>query len=149
MVMIASSQSVMDEEIEEKILNILKPELNYICYNSTRACILHLLIKNKDLNHALCVEEISRKLGKRHSVVIHHLEKLSEWKLVEVIKLSKYGNKEKRKIWGLNLKYKNIIINVYNHLLKNFYNVNELEKMCCVNKNIRIVENKNNKNGSA
>ena len=140
-----NSQNGIDKETEERIINTVRPEFNYICYNSIRAGILHLLIKNVELNYSLSVEEISRKLGKRHSVIIHHLERLEEWRLVEVVKSSKYGNKEKRKIWGLNLKYPNLILRVYNYLLKIFYTPAELEKMCSVNKNVRILINRNNK----
>jgi len=124
-------------ENEESIIYSLRPEFNRICYNPIRASIIHLLVKSKDLNHTLCVEEISRKLGKRHSVVIHHLEKLFEWKVVDVVRSFKYGNKQKRSIWGLNLKYPNLIENVYSHMIKTFYTVSELDKMCCVNKSVR------------
>ena len=127
-----------DEEAEARIINILRPELNYICYNSIRASILHLMIKTPELNHSLSVEEIAKKLGKRHSVIIHHLEKLSDWNLVEVVKFSKYGNKGRRKIWGLNLKYPNLITQVYGHLLKTFFTINELNQMCSVNRNARV-----------
>ena len=119
----------VDEEVERKIVDWIRPELNYICFNSIRAGILHLLIKAKDLNHSMSVEEIAKRLGKRHSVIIHHLERLSEWKLVKIVKTSKYGEKEKRRIWGLNLKYPNLILTVYSHILKTFYTVQELEKI--------------------
>jgi DNA-binding transcriptional ArsR family regulator len=124
-------------ENEESIIYSLKPEFNRICYSPTRASIIHLLVKSKDLNHCLSVEEIAQKLGKRHSVVIHHLEKLSEWKVVDVVKTSKYGSKERRSIWGLNLKYPNLVQSVYSHMLKTFFTVNDLEKMCSVNVNVR------------
>jgi len=126
-------------ENEENIINSLRPEFNRICYNSIRASIIHLLVKSKDLNHALSVEEIAHRLGKRHSVVIHHLEKLLEWRIVDVVRSFKYGRKEKRSIWGLNLKYPSLIQSVYTHLLKTFYTVNELEEMCSVNKNARVM----------
>ena len=124
-------------ENEEKIIELTRPEFNYICYNSIRAGILHLLIKNKELGHALSVEEIAKKLGKRHSVIIHHLEKLEEWRLVRVVKFSKHGNKERRRIWGLNLRYPNLIKEVYKHTLKFFYTQQELEEICSVNVNLR------------
>ena len=117
----------------------LRPEFNRICYNSIRASIIHLLVKSKELNHSLSVEEIAYRLGKRHSVVIHHLEKLNQCKIVEIIRLLKYGDKERRSIWGLNMKYPNLVQNIYSHMLKTFYTVNELDKMCCINKNIRKI----------
>jgi len=129
--------NVQEDESEESVIFNLRPEFNRICYNTIRASIIHLLIKSKDLNHTLSVEEISHKLGKRHSVVIHHLEKLAYWKIVDVVKSLKYGNKKRRSIWGLNLKYPNLIQNVYSHMLKTFYTSNELDKMCCINKNVR------------
>lgn len=132
---ILSLQETADNE--ESILYSLRPEFNIICYNSTRASIIHLLVKSKDLNHSLSVEEISQKLGKRHSVVIHHLEKLMKWKVVNVVRAFRYGNKERRSIWGLNLKYPNLIQDIYSHMLKTFYTVNELERMCCINKSVR------------
>ena len=129
--------SAQEAENEESILFIIRPEFNRIAYNPIRASIIHLLVKSKDLNHALPVEEISHKLGKRHSVVIHHLEKLSSWKIVNVVKTSKHGSKHRRSIWGLNLKYPNLVQNIYMHMLKTFYTSSELDKMCCINKNIR------------
>ena len=124
---------------EESFLFNLRPELNRICYNPTRASIIHLLVKSKELNHALSVEEISHKLGKRHSVVIHHLERLADWKIVNIVKTYQYGRKQKRSIWGLNLKYPNVVQNVYSHMLKTFYTANELDRMCCINKNVRVM----------
>jgi DNA-binding transcriptional ArsR family regulator len=85
----------------------------------------------------LSVEDIAQKLGKRHSVVIHHLEKLYKWKVVDVVKTSNYGDKQRRSIWGLNLKYPNLVQSVYSHMLKTFFTVNDLERMCSVNVNVR------------
>ena len=124
-------------ENEESIIFNLRPEFNRIAYNPIRASIIHLLVKAKDLNHALSVEEIAHRLGKRHSVVIHHLERLHEWKIVDVVKSFKHGSKSRRSIWGLNLKYPNLVQSIYSHMLKTFYTPSELDKMCCVNKNIR------------
>jgi DNA-binding transcriptional ArsR family regulator len=124
-------------ENEESVIYSLRPEFNRICYNSIRASIIHLLIKAKDLNHSLSVEDIAYRLGKRHSVIIHHLEKLLNWKIVDVAKALKYGNKERRSIWGLNLKYPNLIQAIYSHMLKTFYTLNELDKMCNINKDAR------------
>jgi len=136
-----NTDEAIDPKIEERIINLLKPEFNLICYNPIRASILHLLIKTKELNHALRVEEIAFKLGKRHSVILHHLEQLKEWNLVRIVKNSKWGNKQKRVIWGLNLKYPRLILNVYAHLLKTFYTIQELERMCNVNLNVRKLNN--------
>ena len=124
-------------ENEEDIVNYLKPEFNKICYNSVRASIIHLLMKSKELDNCLSVEVIARKLGKRHSVVIHHLEKLMSWGVVDIVKTYKYGEKEKRSIWGLNKKYPNLIFSLYNYMIRTFYTINELEEMCSININVR------------
>jgi hypothetical protein len=122
---------------EESIILNLRPEFNRICYNSIRSCIVHLLVKSKDLNYSLSVEEIAYKLGKRHSVIIHHLEKLSNWKIVDVSRNFKYGSKTRRSIWGLNTKYPNLVQDLYYHMLKNFYTANELDSLCSINQNTR------------
>jgi len=132
---ILNVQEIADNE--ESMLYSLRPEFNIICYNSTRASIIHLLVKSKDLNYALSVEDIAQRLGKRHSVIIHHLEKLMDWKIVDVVRTFKHGGKERRSIWGLNLKYPNIVQNVYSHMLKTFYTINELERMCSINRSVR------------
>ncbi len=124
-------------ENEDSMIFNLRPEFNRICYNSIRASIIHLLVKSKELNHSLSVEEIAYKLGKRHSVVIHHLEKLNQCKIVEIIRLLKYGDKERRSIWGLNMKYPNLVQTVYTHMLKTFYTANELDRLCSINKDAR------------
>ena len=128
--------SAMNEESD--LIQAIRPELNQICSNSIRACILHCLVKAKSLNHSLSVEEIAKSIGKCHSVIIHHLEKLDRCNLISVVKSRKYGNKQKRCIWGLNVKYHNLISITYNHILKNFFTQAELEKMCNVNKNVRM-----------
>ena len=125
------------DENEESIIYSIRPEFNRICYNSIRASIIHLLVKTKELNHSLSVEEISHRLGKRHSVVIHHLEKLMDWKIVDVVKTYKYGRKQRRSIWGLNLRYPNLIKDVYSYLLKTFYTISELEELCNINQSAR------------
>lgn len=131
------AQGAVSEDMEERIINQLRPELNLICYNPIRACIIHLMIKAYPLNHSMRVEDLAKKLGKRHSVVIHHLEQLSRWNLVHVVKNSNYGNKQRRSIWGLNLKFPNLLYNVYGHILKFFYTQDELEKMSSINKSVR------------
>jgi len=126
-------------ENEESMIFNVRPEFNRICYNPIRASIIHLLVKSKDLNYCLSVEEIAHKLGKRHSVIIHHLEKLLYWKIINIVKSFKHGDSNRRSIWGLNMKYPNLVQSVYSHMLKTFYTVNELDKMCCVNKNTRKI----------
>jgi len=127
-----------NNRIEESIINAVRPEMNYIVSNPVRACILHLLVKAEDLNHAMQVEEIAFKLGKRHSVVIYHLEQLEKWRLVDVVKNGRYGEKGRRNIWGLNLNFPNLVNGVYSRILKFFYTQSELEKMCNKNTNVRM-----------
>lgn len=126
------------EKDEEFLISALRPELNFICSNTTRACIIHLLVKSKDSNHTMRVEEIARRIGKRHSVVIYHLERLMGWKIVDVFKSVNYGNSTRRSLWGLNLAYPNLICEVYTRILKFFYTHEDLEKLCSMNKNVRI-----------
>ena len=130
----------IDERVEdeESLIFNMRPEFNRICYNPVRAGIIHLLVNSRELNHSMSVEEIARKLGKRHSVIIYHLEKLKGWKLVSIVKSYKYGNKEKRSIWGLDLRYVNLIQNLYSHMTKTLYTMKDLEEMCSINKNVRM-----------
>jgi len=126
------------KEDEEHFISIIRPELNQICSNPIRASIVHLLVQNKDLGHTIQVEEIAKKLGKRHSVVIYHLERLANWKIVEVAKSTKYGDESiKRSIWGLNLAYPMLVKEVYSRIVKLFYTQKELDKMCSINNNVR------------
>ena len=125
-------------EDEDSLIFNLRPEFNRICYNPVRASIIHLLVNSSSLNHSLSVEDIAKRLGKRHSVVIYHLEKLREWKLVSIVKSYKYGSKEKRSIWGLDLRYTGLIQDIYSHMTKTLYTMKDLEEMCNINKNVRI-----------
>jgi hypothetical protein len=123
---------------EDMLIASLRPELNYICSNATRACIMYMMVKNKELDHTIRVEELSRRLGKRHSVIIYHLEQLQGWKIVKVVKLAKYGEDgTKRSIWGLNLNYPNLVREAYAYMSKVFYTQKDLERMCSVNRNVR------------
>ena len=128
-----------EENVENLMINSLRPELNYISSNPVRACIVHLLVNNKDLNHTMQVEEIAKKLGKRHSVIIYHLERLLSWNIVKIIKAVQYGDTEKRVIWGLNLEYPNLVKEIYSRILKFFFTQKELDKMCSINTNTRTV----------
>jgi len=133
------SFNVEDEntQVEQKLIDMIKPELNKICFNGIRASILHLLFNKKELGHCLSVERISHKLGKRHSVVLYHLEKLENWKLVKVVKTYNHGRKERRSIWGLNDSVPNLVSEVYSYMLRTFYTQKELNDMCSINKNVR------------
>jgi len=128
---------VEESENEETLINSLRPELNKICFNSIRASIVHLLFNSKELNYSMSVERIAHKLGKRHSVVLYHLEKLAKWKIVKVAKTYNHGDKERRSLWGLNSKFPNLVSEVYSYMLKTFYTVKELEQMCNINVNVR------------
>jgi DNA-binding transcriptional ArsR family regulator len=109
-------------------------DLSFICSNLTRMAILHLLMKSKDTEYCLSLNEISFRLGKYHRVITHHLEKLQEYGLVEVVKSSK--NNKRRKIWGLNLEKADLIKEIYAYTLKNFFTQAMLEKACNVNKKL-------------
>jgi DNA-binding transcriptional ArsR family regulator len=126
------------KEDEEFIVSSLRPEFNYICSNPTRATIIHMLVRSKDSNHTMQVEEMARRMGKRHSIIIYHLEQLFKWKVVDVVKFTKYGESAKRSLWGLNLTYPTLVRELYSRVLKVFFTYEELEKMCAVNKNVRV-----------
>ncbi|MFH8121125.1 MAG: winged helix-turn-helix domain-containing protein, partial [Candidatus Aenigmatarchaeota archaeon] len=113
------------------------PEIRVICNNKIRAGILHLLINSPESLHAMQVEELCFKLGIKPSVCIHHLEKLADWKLVEVRKSRKYGEKSRRSIWGLNLKYPNWILECYRNIRNYFFTEKELEEITSKNKAFR------------
>jgi len=122
---------------QDDLIQAIRPELNYLCSNPIRACILHSLIKSQNLNYTLSVEELAQCTGRRHSLIIHHLEILNRFSLVAVVKSKKYGNKEKRSLWGLNLEYQDLISTTYRHIQKFFFTQSQLDKMSSVNKNVR------------
>jgi len=132
---------------ENYFVSIIRPELNRICANPVRACIIHMLVQNKDLNHTIQVEEIAKRLGKRHSVIIYHLERLMDWRITKVARPIKYGEGEKRSIWGLNLDYPTLVREVYSRTLKLFYTQKQLDKMCSINKNVRKNSSEKNISG--
>jgi len=84
------------------------------------------------------VENLCFKLGIRQSVCIHHLEKLNEWKLIEVKKNQKYGKKTRRSIWGLDLRYPNWILECYKNIRTHFFSEKELDKITNINKSLRF-----------
>jgi len=117
-----------------RIMNLterrVRANLNFICSNLTRAGIIHILINSKDTGYCRSVKELSEMLGKYPSVVIHHLEKLEKYGIVEVIENYISKGKSKRKIWGLNLKMIHLIKEVYLYILKNHFTQKELENFC-------------------
>jgi len=96
----------------------VRAEMSFICNNPVRASIVYLLMKMKDSDYCCNVEQISSRLGKNHSIILHHLEKLAEYGLVEVVRTVRYGNKEKRKIWGLDLNRSELVKEVYDYIIK-------------------------------
>ncbi|MEM5844275.1 MAG: winged helix-turn-helix domain-containing protein [Candidatus Aenigmatarchaeota archaeon] len=127
----------VDENAEMQVMLEFLPEIRVICNNKIRAGILHLLINSPESLHAMQVEELCFKLGIKPSVCIHHLEKLADWKLVEVRKSRKYGEKSRRSIWGLNLKYPNWILECYRNIRNYFFTEKELEEITSKNKAFR------------
>ena len=114
------------------------PEIGSICSNQTRAAIIHMMVKTPETLHSMNVETICYRLGIRQSIAIHHLEKLEEWKLVEVKKNQRYGNKTRRSIWGLNLRYPNWISECYQSVRAHFFSEKELDKITNINKSLRL-----------
>ena len=124
-------------DAEGALISNMRPEFNLISSNPVRASIMHLFVKSKELNHTMQVEEISHRIGKRHSVIIYHLEQLAMWNIVKVVKSVRHGSSEKRSIWGLNMNLPGLVKEVYGHTLKFFFTQKELDKMCSVNRNAR------------
>jgi len=127
----------VDENSELQVMMEFLPQIRVICNNKIRAGILHLLINSPESLHSMQVEELCFRLGIKPSVCIHHLEKLNEWKLVEVKKTSKYGEKNRRSIWGLNLKHPNWILECYKNIRDYFFTEKELEEITSRNKDFR------------
>jgi len=127
----------VNSDADEQVLIQFLPEISSICSNKIRAGILHLLINSPETMHSTQVEELSFKLGVRQSVCIYHLEKLNEWKLVEVKKNQKYGDKNRRSIWGLDLRYPNWILECYKNIRSFFFTEKELIEITSRNKNLR------------
>lgn len=128
----------VDEEANTDILTRFMPEIESICSNKTRAGILHLLINSPESLHSMKVENLCFKLGIRQAVCVHHLEKLNEWKLIEVKKYQKYGNKIRRSIWGLDLRYPDWILECYKRIRVHFFSEKELDQITNINKSLRI-----------
>jgi DNA-binding transcriptional ArsR family regulator len=128
----------VDEEVDIDVISRFMPEIGMICSNKTRAAILHLLISSPETMHSMKVEDLCFKLGIRQSVCIHHLEKLTDWKLVEIKKYQRYGNKTRRSIWGLDLKHPNWISECYKSIRNHFFSEKELCNITSINKNLRI-----------
>jgi len=128
----------VDEEANVDVLTKFMPEIEIICSNRTRAGILHLLINSPQSLHSMKVENLCFKLGIRQAVCVHHLEKLNEWKLIEVKKYQKYGNKIRRSIWGLDLRYPHWILECYKRIRVHFFSEKELNQITNINKSLRI-----------
>ena len=128
----------VDEEANADVLTKFMPEIEIICSNKTRAGILHLLINSPQSLHSMKVENLCFKLGIRQAVCVHHLEKLNEWKLIEVKKYQKYGNKIRRSIWGLDLRYPHWILECYKRIRVHFFSEKELNQITNINKSLRI-----------
>jgi hypothetical protein len=128
----------VDKDADVDIITRFMPEIGTICSNKIRSGIIHLLINSPRSMHSMKVEGLCFKLGIRQSVCIHHLEKLSEWRLVEVKKYQKYGKKTRRTIWGLNLNYPNWILECYKSIRSHFFSEKQLDKITNIDKSLRI-----------
>ena len=127
----------VNNDADMQIITQFLPEISSICANKTRAGILYLLINSPETMHSMKVEEISFKLGIRQPVCIHHLERLNGWKLVDVKKSQKYGDKNRRSIWGLDLRYPNWILECYKNIRSFFFTEKELNEITGRNINTR------------
>lgn len=123
---------VKDKEMEERQIYA---DMDFICSNLTRVAILHLLMKSSLTDYSLNVEKIAYHLGKHHKIILQHLEKLKEYGIVQVIKVSKSG--KRRRIWGLNKEKIELIKKIYSYAIRNYFTQAQLEKACNVNKKVR------------
>ena len=123
------------KEVEREVIQTFLPETVEILRNPIRAGIVHLLVNSPNTGHSMKVEQLAYKFGTYHRIIIYHLEKLQNWKLVTVKKSSSYGKKTKRSIWGLDLKYPNWVLEVYSSIQQAFEKDN-IEEI--YNKNINI-----------
>jgi len=126
------------KEYDLQIMAKFLPEISAICSNKFRAGILHLLINSPETMHSKKVEELSFSLGIRPTITIHHLERLEQWKLLEVKKNQKFGQKERRSIWGLDLKYPNWILECYKTIRTQFFTEKQLNDITQKNRSARI-----------
>ncbi len=126
----------LDTDTEKTVINDLLPELIDISSNPIRAGIVHLLVNSPNTGHAMKVEELAYRLGTYHRVILHHLERLADWDVIEVRVSRSYGQKTKRSVWGLKLKYPNWIFEVYNSM-KDGFGDTELRKLTTKNKSVR------------
>jgi DNA-binding transcriptional ArsR family regulator len=126
----------VDEDSEKTVMENFIPDIIDICSNPVRAGIMHLLVKSSSTGHSMKVEEIAFRLGTYHRIILHHLERLKAWELVEVRRMKKYGKRTKRSVWGLNLKYPNWIFEVYD-AIKSGYRESELRRICSRNNSMR------------
>jgi hypothetical protein len=127
----------INEDADLAVMEQFLPEIRIICSNKIRAGILHLLINSPNTLHSMRVEDLAFKLGIRPRVLIYHLEKMEGWKLLEVKKSQKYGNKERRSIWGLDLRYPNWVLECYKTIRTHFFTEDELNQITNKNKSFR------------
>jgi len=77
--------------------------------NGTRASIIYLLANSPDTLYSMQVQEIAAATKTAQRMVIYHLERLRKMGLVEVKKSRKYGRKERRSIWGLDMRNSELV----------------------------------------
>jgi DNA-binding transcriptional ArsR family regulator len=125
----------MDEEFS--VVSNLLPQVTSICSNHVRASILHLPVNTPDTLHSMQVEEMAFRIGVRSRTVVYHLERLKQWKLVDVKKVQKHGDKSRMSIWGLNLENRDWIIKCYSNITTHFFDDAELDEMTSRNISFR------------
>jgi len=126
-----------NKENDVDIITRFTPEIGTLCSNHLRAGIIHILVNSPETMHSMKVEDLCYRLGTSQSVAIHHLEKLMDCRVIDVKKKQKYGRKEKRSIWGLDLRHPNWILECYKNIRVHFFSLKELEKITNVNQSFR------------
>jgi DNA-binding transcriptional ArsR family regulator len=128
----------VDNEANIDVVSRFMPEIGIIGSNQIRAGIMHLLINSPETMHSMKVEEICFKMGIRQSICIHHLERLLDWKLVEIKKNQRYGKRTRRSIWGLDLRYPDWILECYKSIRNHFFSEKDLYQITNINKSLRV-----------
>ena len=132
----------VNKNIDFYVTTKFLPEVRTICSNGIRASIMHLLINSPETLHSMQVEELAFKIGVRPRIIIYHLERLKEWGLVEVRKNKKHGNKNRRSIWGIDLKHPSWVMECYNSIITHFFDERKLNEFTRKNKSFRKNNNK-------
>ncbi len=98
-----------EERAGSEALAYLRPRLECFLRSPLKAAIFFVLYHSKHSGHCMSVEHMSRRLGRRHSIIIYHLEALKEMGLAKVVIEKRHGNSSRRSVWGLRMDNKELV----------------------------------------